>query len=226
MRRPRPATSRFGLLLALGALLLTAAGLFSAIAAGLASGDRLAGLDIRIADRLHAEASPALIGAMRLVSDLNSTMAIGAYAAAISLVQAMRRRWRDVLVLIACIDGGLLLNVAMKLVFHRARPVFDDPILTLATYSFPSGHVVGATLFYGLGVVWAFGRTTRSRWRVSALLGMSLAIGLVALSRMVLGVHYLSDVVAAAAEGAAWLAFVLLALVAMRCETAVASAAR
>ena len=44
----------------------------------------------------------------------------------------------------------MLLNVVLKHIFQRARPSFDNPLLTLATYSFPSGHTVAATLFYGL----------------------------------------------------------------------------
>ena len=110
--------------------------------------------------------------------------------------------------------GGLLLNVLMKLAFHRARPVFDDPLLTLSTYSFPSGHVAGSTILYGLVVVWVFGHTRRRSRRLLAVAGAFAAIGLVAFSRMYLGVHYLSDVSAAFAEGVAWLALCLSAFAA------------
>ena len=110
--------------------------------------------------------------------------------------------------------GGLALNVLMKLAFHRARPSFDDPLLTLATYSFPSGHVAGSTIFYGLAVLWVFARTRRALWRVLALAGAVLMIVVVAFSRMALGVHYLSDVAAAFAEGVAWLAICVSAFAA------------
>ena len=95
----------------------------------------------------------------------------------------------------------------VKLAFQRARPAFDDPLLTLATYSFPSGHVAGSTIFYGLrrrlGVRADRGARAGALPRCSA---RRVAIALVAFSRMYLGVHYLSDVAAAFAEGVAWLA--------------------
>ncbi|WP_395406963.1 phosphatase PAP2 family protein [Pseudoduganella sp. UC29_106] len=79
---------------------------------------------------------------------------------------------------------------------------FDEPLLTLATYSFPSGHTVAATLFYGLLACYLVMRGRR--WLPVA--GATLMVLLVACSRMYLGVHYLSDVLAAVAEGVAWLA--------------------
>jgi undecaprenyl-diphosphatase len=118
-----------------------------------------------------------------------------------------------VLVVVA-VGGGLAVNALMKLAFHRARPVFDDPLLTLSSYSFPSGHVAGSTIFYGLAVLWLFSHTRRPLWRALALATAVLVIVVVAFSRMVLGVHYLSDVVAAFAEGVAWLAICVGALTA------------
>ena len=80
----------------------------------------------------------------------------------------------------------------------------DDPILTLDSFSFPSGHVAGSTVFYALGVCWVFAHAALLRWRLLAVLGAALMVALVAFSRMALGVHYLSDVVAAFAEGVLW----------------------
>ena len=65
--------------------------------------------------------------------------------------------------MIVRVAGGLTLNVLMKLAFHRARPSFDDPLLTLTSYSFPSGHVAGSTLFYGLS--WPGFGERATRWR-------------------------------------------------------------
>ncbi|WP_198026916.1 phosphatase PAP2 family protein [Polaromonas glacialis] len=104
---------------------------------------------------------------------------------------------------------GMLLNVLMKYAFHRARPSFDDPLLALTTYSFPSGHVAGATLFYGVMAAVVISRTAAWRWRVMAVLAAITMVALVALTRMYLGVHYLSDVLAAFAEGVAWLTLCL-----------------
>ena len=107
---------------------------------------------------------------------------------------------------------GMLLNVLMKYAFHRARPSFDDPLLALTTYSFPSGHVAGATLFYGVIAAMVISRTAAWRWRVMTVLAAITLVALVALTRVYLGVHYLSDVLAAFAEGVAWLALCLTGL--------------
>jgi len=110
------------------------------------------------------------------------------------------------------VPGGMLLNVALKHAFRRIRPSFDDPLLSLVTYSFPSGHTAAATVFYGLLACYLVRRTQAWRVRVLIVAGAVAMVMLVALSRMYLGVHYLSDVLAAAAEGAAWLAICVTAV--------------
>ena len=70
--------------------------------------------------------------------------------------------------------GGMLLNVLLKHAYERARPSFDDPILTLETYSFPSGHTAGATVFYGVLAAFLVSRTSRHRWR-AAMVAVAVA---------------------------------------------------
>lgn len=209
------ARSRLVVQLGVGAVLLIAAAwLFGSIAEDVVTGDRLTLLDARVARWLHLHASAGRTRWMLLVSQLHSTVAITCYTG-IACFQAFRRRQlRRISTIALCVVGGMLLNVLMKLAFQRARPHFTDPILTLTSYSFPSGHVAATTIFYGLGVVWVFGRTRALHWRVLAITAAASAILLVALSRMYLGVHYLSDVGAAFAEGVAWVVLCLSALAA------------
>ena len=108
--------------------------------------------------------------------------------------------------------GGSLLNLAIKTLFHRHRPVFENPIATLTSYSFPSGHTMGSTLFYGLLALFVAMDAERWSSRVLALLIAFLFVLLIALSRIYLGLHYLSDTMGAMAAGLAWLA---------SCETAI-----
>jgi len=201
--------------LGVGALLLVAAAwLFGAIAEDVVSSDRLTVLDVEIARWLRAHATPEATRWLLLVTDLHSTIAVSCYAAVVGAALTWRRHWRHLATVFVCVGGGLVLNVVMKLAFHRARPVLDEPLLTLASYSFPSGHVAGSTLMYGLVVAWTFTRTRRPLARAAVALAAAGAIALVAFTRMYLGVHYLSDVVAAFAEGVAWLALCLSALAA------------
>ena len=213
MESPPSPAARLGLRLGVGAVVLVAAAwLFGAIAEDVFTGDRITLVDVAIADWLHRRATPAVTRWMLLVTDLHSTFAVAAYASLAGLWLAWQRRWQRLLTLALCIGGGLALNVAMKLAFQRARPKFDEPLLTLSSYSFPSGHVLASTLLYGLCLAWVFGRTSRLGWRLLATSVALAAIALVAFTRMYLGVHYLTDVGAAFLEGVAWLALCLIAM--------------
>lgn len=185
-------------------LLVVAAVLFGVMANDVVQGGPLSLLDGRIAAWLHAHSSVALTTTMFIITQLHSTFTIAGLATVAAGLAAWRRRWGRMATLSVIVGGGLLLNVLLKHAFRRARPIFDDPILTLDTFSFPSGHVAGSTVFYALGVGWVFAQTTQLRWRLLAVLGAALIVTLVAFSRMALGVHYLSDVVAAFAEGVFW----------------------
>jgi membrane-associated phospholipid phosphatase len=215
MSPPLSPPARLGTQLAVGALvLLLAAWLFGATAEDVVHGDRLTALDGAIAQWLHRRTEVPLTRVLLVVTDLHSTVAIACYAAIAGVWFAWRRQWRELATVVVAIGGGLALNVLMKHVFQRARPTFDEPLLTLASYSFPSGHVAASTIFYGLVVAWIFARTSRPLWRALAVVGALAMIALVAFTRMYLGLHYLSDVVAAFAEGVAWLAICLSALAA------------
>ena len=213
METPPSPAARLGLRLGLGAAILVAsAWLFGAIAEDVVSGDRITLVDLALAEWLHRHATPAVTRWMLVATHLHSTLAVACYAAGAVVWLAHRRRWRWLATVAICIGGGLALNVAMKLAFQRARPTFDEPLLTLSTYSFPSGHVLASTLLYGLCVAWVFVRTPRIGWRMLAVAGALAAIAGVAFTRMYLGVHYLTDVGAAFLEGIAWLALCLIAM--------------
>jgi len=205
--------ARLGLRLAVGAVILVAAaGLFGAIAEDVVTGDRITLVDAALAEWLHGHATPSVTRWMLLVTDLHSTVAVACYAGVAGAWLAWRRRWLPLTTIVLVVAGGLALNVALKLAFRRARPSFDAPLLTLSSYSFPSGHVMASTLLYGLGVAWVFARTPQLVWRLLAIVVALAAIAGVAFTRMYLGVHYLSDVTAAFLEGIAWLSLCLIAI--------------
>jgi membrane-associated phospholipid phosphatase len=215
------ATSRLASQLGAGAAILVAAAfLFGTIAQQVVSGAPLTVLDAELATWLHRRTGSPWTELLLVITHLHSAAAIACYAIVAAIVLGCQRRWRSFVTVIVTVAGGLTLNVLMKLAFERPRPRFDDPLLTLDTYSFPSGHVAGSTIFYGLCLTWVYRRTRRLGWRLSAVAFATVAVFLVALSRMVLGVHYLSDVVAAFAEGVAWLTLCLTALHAFWRDTA------
>ncbi|TFW31654.1 phosphatase PAP2 family protein [Massilia horti] len=217
----------FGLHLTAGVLvLLAAAFVFARIAEGVVTGAAITVLDAQLAQWFHAHATPALTRVMLFVTHWHSVAGILAMVVLLAAWLWQRRERYWVLALVAAVPGGQLLNVLMKTAFQRPRPQFDDPFLTLPTYSFPSGHTVAATLLYGFLACYVFRHVRDWRWRCAALVLACLLVALVALSRMYLGVHYLSDVLAAVCEGCAWLAICLAATTSLQRRNAARSAGR
>ena len=197
------------LLFGVGAVVVLAA-VFGAIAEDVVTGDPLVKLDQAIAASLHAHGHPILVAFLMRVTQLHSIAGISVLALAFGAYLAWRRAWYWVLTLALALPGGMAMNTLFKQAFHRARPTFDGPLLTLTSYSFPSGHTAGATLFYGVLAAYLLTRVRTLRSRAACVTGAVLMVALVGFSRIYLGVHYLSDVLAAAAGSASWLALCLL----------------
>jgi membrane-associated phospholipid phosphatase len=207
----------FGLQLTIGLVLIgIAAWTFADIAFDVESGAAITLLDVRLATWFHTHAAPALITLMLAITWMHSVPGILTMAALAGAWFWRRKAWHWLLALVLTVPGGMLLNVLLKHIFHRARPHFDDPLLTLPTYSFPSGHTAGATVLYGLLACYLVSHS-RSRGASVAIVALAVVmVALVALSRVVLGAHYLSDVLAAAAEGCAWVATCVTAVSTLR----------
>lgn len=103
------------------------------------------------------------------------------------------------------VAGGLALNSLLKWSFARARPDLWPPLVTERTYSFPSGHTAMATVFYGGVVAVVFHLTPRARPRLACFLGAAAIITAVAVSRVYLGAHWLTDVVGGLLVGLFWI---------------------
>ena len=202
--------SYLGLQLTLGAVaLICASWLFGSVAEDVVTGDPLTLVDVRLAQWFHAHARASLTPFMFAISHLHGLVGITSMGLVIAAWLAWRRNWYWIACVAVVLPLGMVINSLMKYAFQRARPSLEAPLLVLTSYSFPSGHVAGATLFYGLLVALVHSQTRAWRWRILAAMGAGLMILLVAVSRMYLGVHYLSDVLAAFAESVAWLALCL-----------------
>lgn len=187
-------------------LVIAASVVFAGIVADVETTGWLSSLDIGIAQWLHAHASPTLATSMLWITHAQGLAGIGVVSVLMGAYLARNREWDWLLLLALSVAGGMLLNVLLKHAIHRPRPVFDDPLLTLATWSFPSGHTAAATTFYAVLAAYLIAKTSSSWLRMLAIVSAIVLLALVAFSRMLLGVHYLSDVLAAIAESVAWLA--------------------
>ena len=168
--------------------------------------DAMVGLDSAVMHWFQAHATPEVTAVMRAVSWLGSRPVVGALSALVALGLVVEACWSVLVEWLLVVPGGMLLNTLLKELVDRPRPSLPDPFLGLTSASFPSSHMASATLGYGLLAVVLLGRVRRRGYRVLIVLAAAALVTLVGGSRLALGVHYLSDVLAAGAVSLAWLA--------------------
>lgn len=192
--------------LVLGVLLFVGMTLtLAALAEHVMTGRPLTLVDQQLSAWLARNRTPSLTTFFIVVTSLGSTAMGTIIAVVLGVYLLMRRQRYWFAATILSIAGGSLLNRFLKLAFQRARPDFDDPVSAFAGYSFPSGHTMAATVVFGTLALFLFTRKKSFRSR-AVLMGFAvLVIAMVALSRIYLGAHYLTDVLAAIAEGVAWI---------------------
>ncbi|MGH7615601.1 MAG: phosphatase PAP2 family protein [Gemmatimonadaceae bacterium] len=164
---------------------------------------RLVNIDLAAAKWLQVHGTELGESIFVGVSYLGAQALIGLLAIG-AIVLAARRDWRHLGALAITCGGGALLNGALKLAFHRTRPVFASEFHEVS-WSFPSGHAMDSLIVYGLAGYWLGARFPRAR--VWIRLGAAALIGAIGFARIYLGVHYLSDVVAGYMGGFVWLSF-------------------
>jgi membrane-associated phospholipid phosphatase len=209
---------------------LVASGLlFSQLAEGVAGGGAVVHLDGAVGTWLHTHETGFLTGVLSVVTQFGGADVLLAVTLVAALVLLLLRRFAHAALMVAALAGGEALNWALKAAFERPRPQFAEPLATAAGFSFPSGHAMASLVVYGaLAFVIATGvasRRTRALVLISAV-ALVLAIGF---SRVYLGVHYPSDVLAGYSAGLAWLvlcALVLLGATSLRERRARAREAR
>ncbi|WP_305782398.1 phosphatase PAP2 family protein [Symbioplanes lichenis] len=161
---------------------------------------------------------PPVVTVLKTIADLGGrTIMIWLVTVAVVLL-LIRRRTRLAVYLIVTGAGGLLLDPSLKTLVGRLRPVVDVPVATAPGNSFPSGHALGSMVAYG-SLLLVFLPAVPPRWRKAAIGLVALIIVLVGVTRISLGVHYLSDVLAGWLLGAAWLVVTAYAFRVWRRET-------
>jgi len=151
-------------------------------------------------------ASPNLDQIMTLITTLGNGSTYILLVLAILTVLALCQRWIELAGLVICLSGSAVLNELLKHMFMRTRPA-DFRLITATGYSFPSGHAMVSLCFYGI-MAFLIARNIHSwRWRLALGIGAALLIIIIGVSRIYLGVHYPSDVVAGYMAGATWLFF-------------------
>jgi membrane-associated phospholipid phosphatase len=162
-------------------------------------------VDTAVATALHRYATAHGATAAKIVTTLGAPSLVGVFVLVATVALAVQgRRLLAAGVALAAL-GSLVLDAELKHVFQRPRPVWDDPILTLDSWSFPSGHSLGSLVNYGMLAYVIVLHVPRRAARVAVVVAAALLTLGVGFTRMYLGVHYLTDVLGGYAAGAVWL---------------------
>lgn len=195
-----------GLGLTLALVVVLAGGVVLALLAVVVrSTDLLSGLDSSVAEWGDRHATAWSHDALTLVTDLGETVTVVFVGVVVTIVEIRRTRSRWVApFLLAVILGDKLLTEAVKQLVDRARPALEPVAATLGP-SFPSGHTSTAAAAWAAFALVAGRWWGRRAWPTLAGVAVGIAVG-VAASRVLLDVHWLTDVLAGLALGWAWFA--------------------
>jgi undecaprenyl-diphosphatase len=184
-----------------GGILFAAVALFLALAEEVWERETLA-FDNQVTLALIRFSSPWLDRVMAALTLLGAQMAVLLTVLIGGGLWWLGRK-RDALFTLSAIGGAVMLSLTLKLLFQRPRPTLFTPLQVETSFSFPSGHTLAAVGLYGF-VAMLLWRSGRRAWGM--LVGVvPVAVGI---SRIYLGVHYPSDVLASLAVGVAWLVLV------------------
>lgn len=157
---------------------------------------------------IHHLATPNLDRLAIIVTNAGSAEAVIAITLLVTGWLLYRRHRFDALLLVSGVGGASVANILLKLMFHRDRPSLWAPLITEHSYSFPSGHAMASSAlgFCLIYLAWS------NRWRWAVLLFASAYIIFVGISRLYLGVHYPSDVIAGWCVSFIWVSIVITIL--------------
>ena len=199
----KPNRAKSGVLL-LGGLLIAATALFvfGWLAEEMLEGDTQQ-FDAFVRTAVHQFATPSLTRLMQVFSFLGSVAAVATMSLLVVCVSLYFRHSRTAALLAITMLGVAALDVALKHAFHRPRPVAFFGA-TPNSYSFPSGHALGSLCFYGILAAILAGRVRGRGAKFCVWITAALLVGMIGLSRIYLGVHYPSDVIAGYCAATVW----------------------
>ena len=157
---------------------------------------------------VNSLASPQLDTVAVILTQLGGVVGVVALTVGFALLLWGRQLRRMAVLLVAGVGGAVTLNLLLKLFFQRDRPQLWERLVTENSYSFPSGHAMASSaLAFSLVIVfWP------TRWRWLALFGAGFYMTIIGLTRLYLGVHYPSDVLAGWMVSLVWVAITVYIL--------------
>jgi undecaprenyl-diphosphatase len=205
----QPKKSQIGFTIA-GALLVPVAAmvLFAWLAQEVLKADTVQ-FDTVIRTAVHQLSSPVLTRIMEAFSFLGEAAVLVVMSALTIILLSCFRQAREAALLAVTMLGAAGLDAALKYVFHRQRPV---PFFGISprSYSFPSGHALASFCFYATVALILSAHVRRRSLRLSIWIAALLLIAMIGFSRVYLGVHYPSDVIAGYCAAVLWVGAVSL----------------
>lgn len=197
--------------LALGSLLLSALAVavgglifFGWLTEEMSEGDTR-GFDEAVRSFVNQYASPLLTNVMQVASFLGSTVFLTILGVGIFITFRLLKLHRAATLLAITMAGASILLFTLKNVFQRSRPLPFFETLLPASYSFPSGHSLLSFCFYGVLAAIVTRRIERRSFQIIVWTFTVSLVALIGLSRIYLGVHYPSDVLAGYTAAFVWL---------------------
>ncbi len=181
--------------------------LFGYIAHQVFEGDTTA-IDSRVLLGIHHRSTPVLNDIVVATTDIGGVIGVISIGLIILAFYAWRRRWMACLQIVAGIGGAGALNFILKVIFERNRPDLWHHIVFESGYSFPSGHAMlsSALAFTVVALAW------HTKWRYPAIASGAIYMFYIAFTRLYLGVHYPTDILAGWCVSLAWVILVGLTL--------------
>jgi undecaprenyl-diphosphatase len=161
--------------------------------------------DQGIATWFHDRLTPAFATVLHTLTEFGSSEWIGIVLFALVLFFVWKRWWPSLVTLLVAVPCGMLLNEWLKLAVHRGRPFVEGAFVDWSGYSFASGHTMGATLLYGQLLLFVLPSLKGRHLRLLCIFSAASLVLLVGFTRIALGAHFLSDVLAAIFFGILWL---------------------
>lgn len=148
--------------------------------------------DKAILEFVHSYSSQVLDNFFLLITNSGSPISLAIITFLICIFLFYKKFYRKLLILSSTVGGSAIANLILKLIFHRDRPSLWNPLIVENGYSFPSGHAMVSSAF-AIGLIFILWET-KYKW-LSITLG-AIFVFLIGLSRIYLGVHYPTDIIA------------------------------
>ena len=165
-------------------------------------------LDVSLLEMIRSCHTPLLDNVFLFITSLGNPSVLIPLCVIVTGYLAYSKKFDSLRFFMLGVGGAALLNLILKAAFRRDRPALWQTLITETNFSFPSGHAMASSafIFCVIAMLW------NTRWRLPSIIIGGFLLLLIGLSRLYLGVHYPSDVIAGWLGGDLWVLLVFVVL--------------